>query len=175
MRSAAEIRTGILRIRDKNKLPLTIIAERSRCSRDELISAFTFDASENTLRRLDAYLDAPKLHRRKRGTSLIYKVERLSGELWKEYRVKTWHPNRVQDASRDELERYWGLINYIGKQELQRKMLKDHSLVVKVPDGEPYWLYKERCIRRLARSEAVRTGNRNTDRFPWPCPVAQVR
>lgn len=175
MRSPAEIRSLILRLRDKAKLPLAVIAERSRCSRHEIITAFTFDASEQTMIRLDAFLDAPKLHKRERNSKLLYKIEKLGQEMYHFLGLKTAHPEKVARQQVWEQELTWERMNWLAKTTLQRKMLADHGLVVKVPDGEPYWLYKERCERRKQRAEAVRTGNGNTDRFPWPCGVGEIR
>lgn len=176
MREPHEIRRQILRIRDRNKLTTNVICERARVTRAELISCFNMAAREETLRRLDAYLDAPKLHERDRAQTLLaHNLDRLSREVWREFRMPTPHPMTLDRMSHDQQKRVENSITARAKAALQRKILKEHGIVVKVPDGATYWQYKERCLHRIRGEEAIRTGDRDSHRVPWPRPIREER
>lgn len=176
MRAPHEIRKEILRIRDINRLTMTTICERARISRHEITAALGMRATEDTLRRLDAFLDAPKLHERGREQTLVEaQLERLSNEVWREFKMKTTHPKIIANMPFDKQKRLLGEITWRAKYALQRKILADHGLVVKVPDGATYWQYKERCLHRIRGEEAVRTGDRDSRRVPWSRPVREER
>lgn len=176
MRTPPEIRKQLLIIRDRNKLTMTVIAERARVERHDILAALNMRASEGALRKLDAFLDAPKLHERDRSQNLIcHEMERLSNELWREFKFKTIHPMTFQKWSYDKQKRYYNMATWRGKGFLQRRILEQHSIVVKVPDGATYWQYKTRCLHRIRGEEAIRTGDRDSRRVPWPRPVREER
>lgn len=176
MRRPDEIRRLVLRLRDKRKLTLATICERSRVSRHDIYSCLNMHASEDTLRKLDAFLDAPKLHERDRSQSpLAYELERLSREVWREFGMKTPHPAVFDRMSPDRQRQTFLTITWRAKFMLQKKVLAEHGIVVKVPDGATYWQYKERCLHRIRGEEAIRTRDRDSRRVPWPRPIREER
>lgn len=172
MRSRAEIRKHLLLIRDRNQLPYSAISEDSRCSPSEIYAALKFEASENTLRKLDAYLDAPKLHVRRRETKLLWEIEQIDRELYKEYGIRTMHPLRVQKMSEDRQKRYLLAMYFKAKCCLVQMMYVETGLTFKIPDGQTYWQFKAKCLRR---AQAVRSRDGNPYYFPRPSPVAEGR
>lgn len=176
MRPPVEIRKQVLRIRDKNKLTMTLICERSRVSRFELIACLNMRATEDTLRKLDAYLDAPKLHERGRAQTLLaHQLENLSREVWSEFKMKTTHPAVIARMPHDQQKRLLNTITARAKFLLQKKILAENGLVVKVPDGATYWQYKQRCFHRIQGEAALRTGDRDSRRIPWARPIREER
>jgi hypothetical protein len=176
MRAPPDIRRQILRIRDKNKLTMVVIGQRARVSRFEIQAALSMRATEDTLRKLDAFLDAPKLHLRSRTQSLVeHQLEKLSREVWKQFKMPTAHPLSIADWPVDRQKQYLNSVSARAKFYLQKKVLAEHSIVVKVPDGATYWQYKERCLHRIRGEEAVRTGDRDSRHIPWPRPIREER
>lgn len=176
MRPPGDIRRQVLRIRDKNKLTMTVICERARISRHEIIATLNMRATEDTLRKLDAFLDAPKLHERDRSQTLLaHQLENLSREVWNEFRMKTKHPGTIALMSHDQQKRILHSITARAKFFLQKKILAEHGLVVKVPDGATYWQYKQRCLHRIQGEAAIRSGDRDSNRVPWPRPAREDR
>lgn len=173
MRPPHEIRRQVIRIRDQNKLAMTVIAERARVSRYDIIACLSMHASESALQKLDAFLDAPKLHLRDKSHSPIcYEMENLAREGYREFKLKTAHPATFALWPPQRQKRYYSTITWRMKLLLQQKMLAEHAILVKVPDGANYWLYKERCrIQRLRREAPVRPIDRNPRRLPWPRPI----
>lgn len=173
MRPQAEIRKHILRIRDKNELPLTLISERSRCTIDEIRAVLRLEGREETLIRLDAFLDAPDLHVQKQETRLLYQIEELDRELYREFGLRTMHPLKVQRMSAEKQKRYYNALDFKGKCCFVQMMYVETGLKFKIPDGQSYWQFKVKCLRR---AQAVRAGDRNPDDFPGPRPMgAQSR
>lgn len=174
MRNPGEIRKQILVIRDKNQLTMTTICQRARVSRHEIVGVLAMRGSEDALRKLDAFLDAPKLHQRDRSQTVIaYEIENLSREMWRQFEIKSLHPNYIAKCPYDKQRLILNEMTWKAKAALQRKILAENGLVVKVPDGATYWQYKERCIHRIRGEEAVRTRDRNSRRVPWPRPVRE--
>lgn len=173
MRAPGEIRKQLLLIRDKNQLPYGLLCERSRCSYNEIVSALKLEASENTLRRLDAFLDAPALHvPPEKDTRLLWEIEQLSRELYHEFRVRTAHPLRVQRLSVDRQKRMLLALNFHAKCMFVQMMHAETGLKFRIPDGQSYWQFKAKCLRR---TKAIRASNGNDARFSWPGAMVEVR
>ena len=109
MRSPGEIKTELLKLRDLKHLPYSQIEEDSRCSKPQIVSALKLEATEDVLRRLDAYLDAKHLHLPKRSNSeLLYRIEQMDRELYREFGAKTKHILTVQGMSVEQQKRLAG-------------------------------------------------------------------
>ncbi len=172
MRPPHLIRREILRLRDVEKLTTVTICERSRVSRTEIINCFKMQATEETLRRLDAFLDAKKLHVRPRAQTLLaHDYEKLSRELWRWFKMPTVTPATFERWDHHRQKKYVNGITSVANKLWQRKLLDEHAIVVKVPDGATYWNFKARCVHRLRGEKAIRTGDRDSRRVPWPRPV----
>jgi hypothetical protein len=176
VREPHEIRKQVLILRDKHKLTMTVLCERARISRHDLWACFNMRASESTLQKLDAFLDAPKLHQRPREQTLMeLHQEKLSREVWLRFKLKTKHPLTIAQMSHDQQRAYYNETTKKAKFFLQKQILKIYGLVVKVPDGATYWQYKKRCLHRIRGEEALRTGDRDSRRVPWPRPIREER
>jgi hypothetical protein len=170
VRTPGEIRKHLLRIRDGNQLSYAMLQERSRCSYNEIMSALRLEATQDTLIRLDAFLDAPKLHVRRKETKLLWQVEEISREVWREFGMSTPHPLRVQRMSEDQQKRLYNAIDFKAKCCFVQMMYVETGLRFKIPDGQSYWQFKVKCLRR---AKAVCAGDGDADRFPRPRPVGQ--
>ena len=170
MRSAEEIRSAILRLRDVKRLPYTYMTECSRCSREQIISAFRLEATEDVLRRLDAYLDATHLHNLRKDTKLLREIEDLDRELYREYKAKSLHPLTIQKMSADQQKRLLNAMHYRAKNLLRDKIEKDTGVRLLFSDGLDYWQTKKKAAERGA---AVVAPNRKSHRFSRPRPVGQ--
>ena len=71
----------------------------------QLNTALRLEATEDVLRKLDAYLDAKHLHVRKKNSERIYRFERYDRELYCQYRAKSVHALTFQDMSIDQQDR----------------------------------------------------------------------
>ena len=167
MRSPAEIRAQLLRIRDANQLPRTLIAERARVSLTQLYTVFRFEATEDTLRKLDAFLDAKKLHFRDKHSRLLWNIEDIDRELYREYGVGGMYPRSVQKMSTDRQKRYLALREFHAKCYFVQMMYVETGLKFKIPDGQTYWQFKTKCLRR---AKAVCPGDGNAHYIPRPRP-----
>lgn len=153
MRSATDIRTQLLRLRDVNQLTLNYIADTSRCTPFEVRRALGLDGSEATLRKLDAFLDAPQLHVIKKNTGLLYRIEKLDSEMWREYRAKNLHPLTIQAMSVNQQKRLLNAMDNRAKMLLRDKVKEETGVALKFPDGLNYWQCKAKA---RARGAAVR-------------------
>ena len=172
MRSPADIRKYLLIVRDRNQLPLSEICRGSRCSRHEFFAALRFEASEDTLRKFDAYIDAPHLHTVKKETKLLFKIERMSEELYREYNCKSPHPRWIQNLPIDKQENILLAMYFRAKCYLAQMMYVETGRVYKIPDGQTYWQWKKKCLRW---AKAIRSGDGNSYSFPRPSPVGERR
>lgn len=168
MRSALQIRNELLRIRDRNRLPYVELSRRSRCSRKEIWDAILLRATQETLIRLDAFLDAPKLHHKKSETELLWRIEELDREIYREYGEKSMHPWRVQLLSEDRQRRLYLQLDFKAKALLVKKIYAEHKVVFKIPDGQSYWHFKVKCLRR---TQALRSFDRDNARLSGPRAV----
>lgn len=144
-------------LRDLRHLPYAHICENSRCSREQLTSALKLDATEEVLRRLDAYLDAKHLHVRKKSTELLYSIEQMDRELFRVYGAKTIHILTVQDWSQDRQKRHATAMDYRLKQ-LLRHYLSLRGIKARLPDGLNYWRTKD-YLKRKGIDLALENGN----------------
>lgn len=151
-------------------MPYTVLSERSRCSRLEIINALRFEASEDTLRRLDAFLDAPQLHEHRKETRLLWAIEQLDRELYKEYGVHSMHPMRVQKMSVDRQKRHLLALDFKAKSCFVQMIYVETGLTFKIPDGQSYWQFKIKCVRR---AQAVRPSDGNYGGISWSSAVGK--
>lgn len=148
MRSAGEIKTELLKLRDLKHLPYSKMATDSRCSKAQIVTALKLEATEDVLRRLDAYLDAKHLHVQKKGSDLLYRIEQMDRELWREYGARTKHILTVQDWSEDRQKRHAAAMDHRLKCLLREKYQRVHNTKVVLPDGVNYWQCKAYVERR---------------------------
>ena len=154
MRSAGQIKTELIRLRfdRKFRLPLAVIAKDSRCSPPQVISAMKLEATEVILRRLDAYLDAGDLHVHKKGTRLLYQIERLSDELYREFGARSLPMRDVQLMPTERQRRLHTAMHWRAKRLLRGVFLKETGVELRLADGLSYWKAK---IKAQARKGLV--------------------
>jgi len=167
MRSAGEIRTELLKLRDLRHLPKAHICENARVSAHELISAFKLEATELTLLKLDAYLNAPQLHVRKKHSERIYRFEQYDRELYMRWKAKSIHVLTFQDKTRDEQERTLSAMDY----RCKRLMIEEYArkgIALCIPDGLNYWKARKYVEEKQAlvakKRDASRILRQNTAR-----------
>lgn len=177
MRAPGEIRRQLIAIRDRNLLVTTVMAERARVTRAQLLSAINLKATEDTLRKIDAFLDAPKLHQRdERAQTLTeYYIETLAREMYWRFKLLGPHPKTVAAWSYDKQRLMYNRLTWRAKFMLQKEMLQKHQIVVRVSDGATYWQYKRHCFQRLRRQEALRPGDRDASSIPRESAVGEGR
>lgn len=152
------------------------LCERSRISRSELYAIFNMRATQDTLIKAEAFLNGPKsLHRRARAdTKISFEMENLSREAWREYEIKSPHPDYFREKSADRQRYLYNVITHRCKRALQERMAKDYGIDMRMSDGQSYWQFKETCLRRVRRETALRTGDRNANYFSWPPPIRKA-
>lgn len=149
MRTADELRTQLLILRDKKRIDSTKIAEDSRCSRAQVMQALAMKASEDVHRKLDAYLDATHLHVQERNSVIMTKIELLDQEMFHQLGLKNLHPLTVQGFSPDSKKRHLAAMHMRAKKVLCEKLEKEHKLKFTFPDALDYWECKQRACQRL--------------------------
>lgn len=150
MRTAGQIKTELIRLRfdRKFRLPLAVIAKDSRCSPPQLISAMKLEATEVILRRLDAYLDAGHLHKHTKGTRLLYQIERLSDEMWREWGARSLPIRDVQLMPVERQRRLLTAMNWRAKRLLRHEFMKETGVELRLADGLSYWKAKTKAQTR---------------------------
>lgn len=158
MRSAGEIRTELLKLRDLRKLPYAQLEQDSRCSRAQIVTALRLEATEDVLLRLDAYLDAPHLHAVRKESEDLYDYEKYSNELFRCYGAKTVHPLTFQNYPPDRRKRMLAAMDFRCKKLFAEvaKLQTGKDLVL--PDGQNYWRCKE-YVRKKGISVDLTHGN----------------
>ena len=146
MRSAGEIKRQLQVLRFSKKLPLDKIAKDSRCTVQQVIQAFKLEASELILRRLDAYLDAGKLHVITQETKRAYAIERMSNELWFVWGLHTMKMSDVYLLSVDRQKRLQIAMNWRLKRALRGYVKEKTGKEPLFPDSATYW----RCKAKVA-------------------------
>ena len=164
MRSQGEIRSALLILRDKRHLPYAVISQDSRCSVKQLMSAFKLEATEDVLRRLDAYLDATHLHVHRRESRQLYEYERLNREMYREYGLKNLHPLTFQAMSLDQRKRLLDAMNRAATKALCEKIQNETGNRPRFPDAFSYWRCKQRAHERGASVGAADRGARRLRR-----------
>jgi hypothetical protein len=172
MRTQGEIKTELLKLRDLKRMPYSKMAEDSRCSKEQIITALKLEATEPVLRRLDAYLDATHLHVHKKDSDLLYRIEQLDRELYREFQAKSIHILTVQSWSVDRQKRHAAAMDYRLKQLLKERIERDTGARMRFPDGLNYWKCKDYA---RARGASVGAANRESRRVLRPGAVGKSR
>ena len=170
MRSAGEIRKELLKLRDLKHLPRSHICESARVSLHQFNTALKMEATQDTLIRLDAYLDAPHLHIRKKHSERIYRFEQYDRELYCQYGAKSKHVLSFQDMSKDQQDRMLSAMDYRCKRLLAEKLERD-GVRLRLPDGLNYW----KCKELYERKKALVATNRNPRRVFRPGTMGKSR
>ena len=142
MRSAAQIKQELLKLRFTLKLPLKKISDDSRCSPHQIMQAMQLNASETIQRRIDAYLDAKTLHHHDRESRLLSEIERLSYEMFKFLGVRNIPMRDVYIMPVDKQKRLFTAMNWRAKRLLREKIEQETGEPVYFPDGKTYWSCK---------------------------------
>ena len=172
MRSAGDIRRELLKLRDLKRIPFAQLENDARCTRHEITAALRLEATEDTLRKLDAYLDAPHLHSAEtRDSQAMYEYERNSNELYRVYGAKTQHPLTFQGLSNDQKKRMLASMDYRLKC-LLKEFLEATGVKVRLPDGLNYWLSKDYLRKKGVRLDL---SDGNARRVLGARPVGQSR
>jgi hypothetical protein len=150
LRSAVEIKKEILRLRFTNRMPLAQIAKDSGCQVKQVVQAMQLDASELVLRRLDAYLDAPKLHKVSKETVLLERLAHATRELGR-WQLRTIPMRDVQLLSTDKQKRL-----YRAMQWRLKKALREHVKAIKgweprFADSASY----HKCLAEMASKHGI--------------------
>lgn len=150
MRTAGQIKTELIRLRfdRKFRLPLAKIAKDARCSPPQIISAMKLEATETILRRLDAYLDAGHLHTHTKGSRLLYQIERLSDEMWREWRARSLPMRDVQLMPTERQRRLLTAMHWRAKRLLRLEFKEETGIELKLADGLSYWKAKAKAQAR---------------------------
>lgn len=150
MRTAGQIKAELIRLRfdRKFRLPLAKIAKDARCSPPQLISAMKLEATEVILRRLDAYLDAAHLHVHTKGSRLLYQIERLSDEMWRQWGARSLPMRDVQLMPRERQLRLHTAMHWRAKRLLRLEFKKETGVDLKLADGLSYWKAKAKAEAR---------------------------
>lgn len=146
MRSAGEIKRQLQKLRFEKKLPMEKIARDSRCTVQQIIQAFKLEATEMILRRLDAYLDAGKLHVLTPENKRHFSIERMSNELWFVWGMKTMKMSDVLLLSVDQQKRLQIAMNWRLKRALRGYVQEKTGKEPLFPDSATYW----RCKAKVA-------------------------
>lgn len=150
MRSAGEIKRELLKLRfdRKFRLPLSLIAKDSRCTPQQVISAMKLEATETVQRRIDAYLDAGHLHEHRKGTRLLYRIERMSDELYREFGARSLPMRDIQLMPVERQKRMLVAMHWRAKRLLRRKFFEETGAELRLSDGLSYWRAKTRALSR---------------------------
>lgn len=170
MRSAGEIRKELLKLRDLNHLPRAHICESARVSLHQFNTALKMEATQDTLIRLDAYLDAKHLHVHRKNSERIYRFERYDRELYCQYGAKNKHVLTFQNMSKDQQDRMLAAMDYRCKRLLAEKLERE-GVRLRLPDGLNYW----QCKELYQRKQALVAKNRDPRRVLRPCAMGKSR
>lgn len=170
MRSAGEIKKQLLILRDLKHLPRAHICENSRVSLFQLTQALRLEATEDILRKLDAYLDAKHLHVRKKNSERIYRFEMYDRELYCQYKAKSIHALTFQDMSIHQQDRMLAAMDYRCKRLLSEKLAREGK-PVRLPDGLNYW----KCRELIEKKQALGVKKRDAGNLLRPSPVGKSR
>lgn len=142
MRSPGEIKKQLLILRDLKHLPKAHICESARVSPHQLISALKLEATQDVLIRLDAYLDAPHLHVKKKHSERIYRFEQYDRELYMRWKAKSVHVLTFQNLSMHQQDRMLSAMDYRCKR-LWVEEMAEKGVYLRIPDGLNYWKARE--------------------------------
>lgn len=148
MRSPGEVKTALIQLRWGKKLPLVKIAKDSGCTPRQLMDAMQMTASETICRRIDAYLDAKHLHVYEKSTKLLYKIEQMREELWREFKAKSLPMRDVQLMPKDRQIRLANAMDWRLKRLLREKVEKEHQIQIHFEDSASYWRCKAKILTR---------------------------
>lgn len=142
------MKAELLRLRFTVKLPMKKIADDAMCSIEQIKAAMRMEATESVCRRIDAYLDAKKLHVHSRDSKLLSKIENMTFELTRFWKERTLpmvmiYPMRIPQQQRLATAMEWRL-----KRLLREKVLKETGTEPRFADGASYWQCKERVYIR---------------------------
>lgn len=142
MRSASAIKMELIRLRFTVRLPLKKISDDARCNPQQIMDAMRLEASETVQRRLDAYLDAKKLHVHDRESKLLSDIERLSREMAKFLEVRNIPMRDVYIMPVERQKRLYIAMGWRAKRLLREKIEKETGKTAIFPDGKTYWRCK---------------------------------
>lgn len=145
MRNQAEIKKHLLKLRFTDGITLVQIAKDSGCQVAQVIAAMKLEASELIQRRLDAYLDAPKLHRVTKETRLLARIENFTRELGR-WKLRTIPMRDVYLMSPDQQRRLHRAMQWRLKKHLREYVKAKKGFEPRFPDANSYW----RCKAQVA-------------------------
>lgn len=156
MRTADQIKSELIQLRFTKRIPLSKIAEDSRCSPQSVIQAMKLEASETIQRRLDAYLDAKNLHVVTKETKLLNSIEHMNRELWIEFKAHSIPMKDVALMPAWRQERLRLAMDWRLKKLLRERVEKEIGKPLKFSDGESYWRIKAKILTRKGELPAYR-------------------
>lgn len=148
MRTAGEIKTELIKLRFAKRLPLLKVAEDSRCTVQQVMSAMKLEATEVILRRLDAYLDAGHLHVHIKGTRRLFRIERMKDELWRQFQARSLPMQDVQLMPPDRQIRLMHAMDWRLKHLLRERVKKETGIDLHFADGLSYWHCRAKVLAR---------------------------
>lgn len=163
MRTAGEIKTALIKLRFAKRLPLIKIADDSRCSPKQVMEAMKLEASEVIQRRLDAYLDAGQLHVHVKGSRMLFRIERMQNELWREFSARSLPVRDVALLPVDRQIRLMHAMDWRLKKLLRERVKNQTGIEVHFADGQSYW----RCRQKVLERSGVQTVSKLRDQRLW--------
>ena len=157
-------------MRDLKHLPRSHICEMSRVSIHQLITALKLEATEDVLRKLDAFLDAPHLHVKKKNSERIFRFERYDRELYMRWGAKSVHALTFQDMSQHQQDRMLSAMDYRCKRLLAEELARN-NVRIRLPDGLNYW----KCKELVEKRQALVVKKRDSRDFLRQGPVGKSR
>lgn len=148
MRKLADIRTALTKLRFKDGIPLAQIGRDANCSIKQLLGAFNLEASETVWRRLDAYLDAGNLHQVTSDSKRCARIERLTQELYRVYKLRTIPMRDVYLMPPERQKRLEQAMNWRLKKALRETIKKKFGEEIWIQDSDSYFRSKARLAAR---------------------------
>lgn len=166
MRSQGDIKRELLRLRFTVNLPLKKIADDSGCSVEQIKAAMRLEGTESVCRRLDAYMDAKKMHVLTRESKLLSKIENMTFELMRFWNAKTLPMRAIYNMKLNQQHRLAIAMEWRLKRLLREKVLEKTGREPRFADGASYWKCKEKVYVRGEFISAFREPDHRQGKSP---------
>lgn len=148
MRTAGQIKRELIDLIWRKRLPKSKIADDARCSMYQLWSVLKMEATENVLRRFDAYLDAKDLHHHVKGSRLLSKIEMLADEMYHQFDAPSLPTKDFALMPVDKQRYIYARMHMRAKRLLRDYYEKSTGGKIQFSDGTTYWHCKDKLKAR---------------------------